>query len=121
MNVPADGGRAGTESPKAITTAQAFDHSMSADIAAERIERLAALAEAAVAEGEFDRSREYVRLARRLAERHRLSLPRSFARAACDRCNVYQRPGVNVRVRTGRGRVVRRCDCGATARYPYSD
>lgn len=94
---------------------------MSADIAAERIERLAALAEAAVADGEFDRSREYVRLARRLAERHRLSLPRSFDRAACDRCDVYQRPGVNVRVRTQRGRVIRRCDCGATARYPYSD
>lgn len=94
---------------------------MSADIAAERIERLAALAEAAVADGEFDRSREYVRLARRLAERHRLSLPRSFARAACGRCDVYQRPGVNVRVRAQRGRVIRQCDCGATARYPYTD
>ena len=94
---------------------------MSADIAAERIDRLAALAESAVAAGEVDRSREYVRLARRLAERHRLSLPRRFARAACDACDVYQRPGVNVRVRVQRGRVIRRCDCGATARYPYRE
>jgi len=94
---------------------------MSAEIAAERIDRLAELAEAATVAGEFDRSREYVRLARRLAERHRLSLPRGFARAACDACDVYQRPGVNVRVRVQRGRVIRRCDCGATARYPYAD
>lgn len=94
---------------------------MSAGIAEERIERLAALAEEATAAGKFDRSREYVRLARRLAERHRLSLPRPFARAACDDCDVYQRPGVNVRVRVQRGRVIRRCDCGATARHPYAD
>lgn len=94
---------------------------MSADIAEERIERLAALAEAATAAGEFDRSREYVRLARRLAERNRLSLPRRFARSTCDACDVFQRPGVNVRVRTQRGRVVRTCDCGEIARYPYRD
>jgi ribonuclease P protein subunit RPR2 len=94
---------------------------MSADIAAERIERLAGLAEAAVVDGDADRSREYVRLARRLAERHRLSLPTRFERAACDRCDVFQRPGRNVRVRVQRGRVIRRCDCGATARYPYRD
>ena len=94
---------------------------MGADIATERIERLAALAEEAVTAGEFDRSREYVRLARRLAERHRLSLPRQFARSACDRCDVFQRPGVNVRVRVQRGRVIRRCDCGEIARYPFRD
>jgi ribonuclease P protein subunit RPR2 len=94
---------------------------MSADIAAERIERLADLAEEAVATGEPDRSREYVRLARRLAERHRLSLPKQFARATCDRCDVYQRPGQNVRVRLQDGTVVRRCACGETARYPYRD
>lgn len=94
---------------------------MSADIAAERIERLATLAEEAVVAGDPDRSREYVRLARRLAERHRLSLPKRFDRAACDRCDVFQRPGRNVRVRTQDGKVVRRCDCGGTERYPYRD
>lgn len=94
---------------------------MSAEIAAERIERLAELAEAAIVDDEPERSREYVRLARRLAERHRLSLPKTFARSVCDRCDVYQRPGQNVRIRVQRGRVIRRCDCGATARYPYRD
>jgi ribonuclease P protein subunit RPR2 len=88
-------------------------------VAAERIDRLHALAREAARDREFDRSREYVRLARRLAERHRCGLPRAFVRATCDRCDVYQVPGVNVRVRLRPGRVVRRCDCGATARYPH--
>lgn len=94
---------------------------MSKAIAAERIERLADLASEATAAGEFDRAREYVRLARRIAERHRLSLPRSFARSICDACDAYMRPGVNARVRVQRGRVVRTCDCGEISRYPYRD
>jgi len=85
----------------------------------ERIERLAALARDAAADREFDRSREYVRLARRIAERHRCGLDRRFERFTCDRCDVWLRPGVNARVRTRDGRVVVRCDCGATARYPF--
>jgi ribonuclease P protein subunit RPR2 len=89
------------------------------DVAAERIDRLHALAREAAADGDFDRSRDYVRLARRLAERHRLRLPRRFDRFTCDRCDAYLRPGRNARVRLGPGRVVIRCDCGATARYPY--
>jgi ribonuclease P protein subunit RPR2 len=88
-------------------------------IPAERIDRLAALARAAVAAGEEDRAREYVRLARRIAERNRLTLPRSFRRFTCDACDAYLRPGRNARVRLQDGHVVVRCDCGATARYPY--
>lgn len=87
----------------------------------ERIERLHELARAAAAAGEFDRSREYVRLARRVAERNRCGLPRSFKRFTCDRCDVYLRPGANARVRLQSGKVVVRCDCGATKRYPYRD
>ena len=88
-------------------------------IAEERIERLTALARSAVADGDEDRAREYVRLARRIAERNRLTLPRSFRRFTCDACDVYRRPGRNTRVRLADGHVVVRCDCGATARYPY--
>ena len=94
---------------------------MSSRIAAERIERLADLAREAAAAGDHDRARAYVRLARRVAERHRLSLPREFARATCDRCDAYMRPGVNARVRVRRGRVIRTCDCGEISRYPYRD
>ncbi|XVH33014.1 ribonuclease P protein component 4 [Haloferacaceae archaeon DSL9] len=87
----------------------------------ERIERLDALAKQAASEGDDDRSREYVRLAKRIAERNRCRLPQRFKRFTCDRCDVYLRPGRNARVRLGNGRVVVRCECGATKRYPYTD
>ncbi len=88
-------------------------------IAAERIERLHTLAQAAAADGESARAREYVRLARRVAERNRLSLPRAFTRFACDGCDRYRRPGVDARVRLADGHVVITCDCGRIDRYPY--
>lgn len=88
-------------------------------IAAERIERLQTLARDAVANGHPDRAREYVRRAKRLAERNRLTLPRTFRYFSCDRCDAYLRPGTNARVRLQSGHVVLTCDCGAQARYPY--
>lgn len=88
-------------------------------VAAERIERLQSLAAEATRAGKEDRAREYVRLARRIAERHRLRLPRRFKRATCDACDRYLVPGRNCRVRTQDGHVVYTCDCGAQSRYPY--
>lgn len=90
-------------------------------IAAERIERLQHLARDSVADGDEDRAREYVRLARRIAERNRLTLPREFRRFTCDRCDTYLVPGRNARVRTQDGHVVVTCDCGAHQRYPYRE
>jgi len=88
-------------------------------IAEERIERLEELASEAARDCETDRAREYVRLARRIAERHRLPLPAHFKRFTCDACDSYLVPGKNVRVRLQDGHVVVTCDCGAQARYPY--
>ncbi|MFC3478712.1 ribonuclease P protein component 4 [Halobacterium litoreum] len=88
-------------------------------IAAERIDRLHALAREAARAGDDDRAREYVRRARRLAERHRLQLPREFRRFTCDACDTYLVPGRNARVRTRDGHVVVTCDCGHHERYPY--
>ncbi|MFB6195075.1 MAG: ribonuclease P protein component 4 [Haloplanus sp.] len=88
-------------------------------IAEERIDRLERLAREAVVNGNEDRAREYVRLARRIAERNRLTLPRSFRRFTCDACDRYLVPGRNARVRLQDGHVVVRCECGATSRYPY--
>lgn len=88
-------------------------------IAAERIDRLHALARQAARDGDAERAREYVRLARRIAERHRLRLPRPFRRFTCDTCDTYLVPGRNARVRTQDGHVVVTCDCGHQARYPY--
>jgi ribonuclease P protein subunit RPR2 len=90
-------------------------------LAAERIDLLFEHAKRAASAGDFERSREYVRLARRIAERNRCGLPRELTRFSCERCDVALRPGVNARVRLRSGRVVIRCDCGATHRYPYTD
>ncbi|QGN08171.1 ribonuclease P [Halorhabdus sp. CBA1104] len=92
-----------------------------ATIAAERIEVLAEQAREAARTDHPDRARECVRRARRVAERHRLSLPASFERFVCDRCDAYLRPGRNARVRTQSGHVVVTCECGSQARYPYAD
>jgi ribonuclease P protein subunit RPR2 len=88
-------------------------------IARERIDRLAGLARDAVRDGNPDRARVYVRRARRVAERHRLRLPRQFARSTCDNCDLFLISGVNARSRTQSGHVVVTCECGAQSRYPY--
>jgi len=88
-------------------------------IATERVERLHDLAREAARADRQDRAKRYVRLARRVAERHRLTLPRRFRRFTCDRCDAYLIPGRNARVRTRDGHVVVTCDCGEHARYPY--
>jgi ribonuclease P protein subunit RPR2 len=90
-------------------------------IPAERLDRLHDLARAAAREGHADRGRYYVRLARRVAERNRVRLPREFRRFTCDRCDAYLRPGRNARVRLQSGHVVVTCDCGERTRYPYRD
>ncbi len=66
-----------------------------------------------------ERARSYVRRARRVAERHRLRLPRSFERSTCDACDTYLLHGHNARSRTQAGHVVIACDCGSQSRYPY--
>jgi ribonuclease P protein subunit RPR2 len=86
----------------------------------ERLQRLLALAREAVIDEEEDRSQEYIRLARRIAERHRIPLSRKFKRSTCDACDRYLRPGVTVQTRLRDGHVVQRCVCGAIHRYPYN-
>lgn len=88
-------------------------------VAEERIDRLHELAREASAECNDERARRYVRRARRIAERNRLSLPRQFVRYTCSRCDGYLRPGKNARVRLQDGHVVITCDCGQHERYPY--
>lgn len=92
-----------------------------AEIAAERIDRLEVLAREATIAGETDRAQRYVRLARRIAERNRLELPKQFRRFTCDACDRYLRPGDNARIRLQGGHVVITCSCGAQSRYPYED
>jgi ribonuclease P protein subunit RPR2 len=88
-------------------------------VAEERIERLHELARQAARTGDDDLARRYVRRARRVAERNRLSLPKQFKRFTCDACDAYLVPGRNARVRTQDGHMVVTCDCGEQARFPY--
>jgi ribonuclease P protein subunit RPR2 len=90
-----------------------------AAIADERIEVLAERARAAAESGDQDRAKTYVRRARRIAQRHRLSLSKSFERSVCDDCDAYLLAGRTARVRTRNGHVVVSCGCGSHARYPY--
>lgn len=86
-------------------------------------ERIAVLAELAKSTASTDKelARSYVRLARRIAERNRVDLPRTFKRFTCDACDRYLRPGETARVRLQSGHVVITCDCGVQSRYPYCD
>ena len=88
-------------------------------VAKARIRRLHDLAEEAARAGDDEFARQYVRRARRIAERNRLSLSRRFKRFTCDDCDGYLIPGRNARVRTRNGHVVITCECGSQARYPY--
>lgn len=88
-------------------------------IARERIDRLDDLASDAIADGEPELAKTYVRLARRIAERNRVDLPVQFKRFTCKRCDAYLRPGINARVRLQDGHVVITCDCGEQTRHPY--
>ena len=85
----------------------------------ERINRLAELARQATKAGNEACAQTYVRLARRIAERNQLSLPRDFRRFTCAACDRFLIPGRNARVRTRDGHVVITCTCGHQARYPY--
>ncbi len=86
-------------------------------IARERIEIL--FEQARLAFAEFpDLSDRYVFLARRIAMRQRIRIPRELRRQYCHNCNTYLVPGSNMRVRVHRGNVVVTClSCNKHARY----
>ncbi|MBS7652655.1 MAG: ribonuclease P [Candidatus Bathyarchaeia archaeon] len=68
------------------------------EIALQRIERLFCLAEEVYRENPALAQR-YVSLARRIAMRARLSLPREFRRRVCRGCGAFLVPGSSSRVR----------------------
>lgn len=89
-------------------------------VAEERVAALATLARETAKEDEALAS-AYVRLARRVAERTRVSLPKRFRRFTCKECDRYLQPGESARVRLADGHVVITCTCGNQSRYPYSN
>ena len=87
-------------------------------IAAERVSRLAELSQAALREGREDRARRYVTIALRICQKTRVRMPEGFV--FCKRCRLPLVPGINVRVRVVRERVISTCGgCGNIRRMPY--
>jgi ribonuclease P protein subunit RPR2 len=59
-----------------------------------------------------------VALARRIAMRYRVRIPRHLRRRFCRRCGAFLVPGANLRVRIHRGKVVTTCiRCRRQKRY----
>lgn len=89
-------------------------------IAAERIEKLFALAEQEALQGNFPRADRYVELARRIGMRYNVRLPSAFKRRVCKGCRSFLLPPKTARVRIGGSRVVTTClKCGTVMRFPY--
>ena len=83
-------------------------------------ERIVVLFEQArLAFAEFpDLSNRYVELARKIAMRQRIRIPRELRRQYCHHCNTYLVPGSTMRVRVHRGNVVVTChSCNKHTRY----
>ncbi len=62
----------------------------------------------------------YVFLARKISMKAKARIPSRLKRRFCKHCYSYLMPGVNVRVRTQRGKVVYYClNCKKYMRFPY--
>ncbi len=89
------------------------------DMAYQRILRLFELAESHH-HIHPERSREYMRLAQRIAMRYRVKMPRELKMRVCKGCSTYLVPSVTMRVRIRDGYVLYTCLlCGREKRYPY--
>ena len=64
-------------------------------------------------------SNRYVTLARKIAMKVKLRMPREYKRKYCKHCYKYLRSGVNARIRTRDGKVVISClECKKFMRIP---
>lgn len=62
----------------------------------------------------------YVTLARKIAMKSNINIPKEYKRKFCKHCYKYLRAGVNCRVRTKNGKVVYYClNCKRYMRFPF--
>lgn len=88
-------------------------------IAQERIETLFSEAEKAFSQNP-SLSHRYVTLARKIAMKVKLKMPRKLKRKFCKHCYKFLKPGVNCRIRTRNGKVVISCfECKKFTRIPF--
>jgi len=66
-------------------------------------------------------SNRYVSLARKIAMKYKVKMPRELKRSYCKHCLSYLKPGANCRVRVQRGKVIYYClNCKKFMRIPYT-
>lgn len=84
--------------------------------ATERIKHLFELAEAT---DDLALANRYVQLARRIAMKHKVRMPRGYKRRFCKHCYAYLKQGVTCRVRVQHGKVIYTClACKKFMRFP---
>jgi len=65
-------------------------------------------------------SDSYVKLARKIAMKYRVSIPSEYKRQFCKHCYAYFMPGKTCRVRTKNGKLVYSCfKCKKFSRFTY--
>ena len=86
-------------------------------IAAERIEILFKEAEKAFKKNP-ERSNRYIGIARKISMKTKTKIPSELKRKFCKNCKKYLMPGVNLRVRMSKGKVIYNClNCGKIMRF----
>ena len=88
------------------------------EIGRERISKLLDLSEIAVRNGNDERAKRYVEIARNISGKTQVAMPKE--RRFCKNCLLPMIPGVNCTVRLSNHKVCMRCDrCGEVRRLPY--
>ncbi len=88
-------------------------------IAQERIEILMQRAED-VFSSDKKRANRYVELARKIAMRYNIRMPKKWKRRICKKCYAFLKPGVNCRIRTKDVKIIITCmECGHITRIPF--
>tara|TARA_Y100000310_G_scaffold344346_2_gene456590 strand:+ start:607 stop:924 length:318 start_codon:yes stop_codon:yes gene_type:complete len=89
------------------------------ELAKERIQELFKQAKEAFGKNP-KRSDKYVQLARTLAMKARISMPKNLKKKYCKHCYAYFRPSVNCRVRVRKDLVIYTClNCKKYTKHPY--
>ena len=87
------------------------------ELALERIEKL--FEEAKKSFKRYpERSNRYVQLARKIAMKVKVRVPKEYKKKFCKHCYRYLQPGINCRVRVRKGKVIYYCfNCKKYMRY----
>ena len=66
-------------------------------------------------------SNRYVELARKIAMKYKVRIPKQLKRQFCKHCYSYLVPGKNLRVRARKGKIVYSClECKKFMRFPHN-